>query len=154
MTWDFRYRMYNVEGKRVCIGQTDQSIETRVKEHHWHHQPEQSEWSVVAEHKSDCDHHVQVQDTHPYKKKIRLYGPSRQGSLFSSIFSFIHFPVQLWHLSICVSPPHHVTSWWGPNATSYLIGSFTIPEYRSQSTPPPINRTHSPVPATLFKIIV
>jgi hypothetical protein len=47
----------------VHIGQTGQSIETRIKEHHWHIWLGHPDKSAVAEHRFNHDHLIKFQDT-------------------------------------------------------------------------------------------
>jgi hypothetical protein len=47
----------------VYIGQTGRSIETRIKEHHRHIHPEQTDKSAEAEHSINLGHRIKLEDT-------------------------------------------------------------------------------------------
>jgi hypothetical protein len=48
---------------QVYIGQTGRSIDTRIKEHHWHIRLAHPDKSAVAEHGISRGHRIQLQDT-------------------------------------------------------------------------------------------
>jgi hypothetical protein len=62
---------------QVCIGQTGRSIETRFKEHQRHISLQHPDKSVVAEHRMNLDHSIQLQDT--YQLTNHIHGPDDQG---------------------------------------------------------------------------
>jgi hypothetical protein len=65
MTWGWGLQACTASRKcgQVYIGQTGQSIETRIKEHHQHIQLGHPEKSAVAEHRLYHDHLIRFQDT-------------------------------------------------------------------------------------------
>jgi hypothetical protein len=57
--------VYSIPWKcgQVCIGKTGRSIETRIKEHHRYVQRGHPNKSVVAEHRFNYDHLINLQDS-------------------------------------------------------------------------------------------